>query len=94
MEAEHRARQNPEKEVMLYIDGADQNTTYCPQHWRTQLRLEMSENSYVPQRIMSVLIIGETDQLRFYVATPQVGYVGYSDTLAITHASHHRWLVE
>lgn len=71
-EAEHRARTTPDKETMIYIDGADQNTTYVPQHWRTQLRLEMADNSYLPQRIMSALIIGKPDQLRFYVATPQV----------------------
>lgn len=70
--AEHRARQNPDREAMIYIDGADQNTTYCPQHWRTQLRLEQAEKSYIAQRIMSVLIIGQPDQLRFYSILPGV----------------------
>lgn len=72
LDDEHRARTNPESFAMIYIDGADQNTTYVPQHWRKHLRLEMDNNSYIKQRIMSVLIIGPTDRLVFYVCTPLV----------------------
>lgn len=69
---EHLARSNPENHIMLYVDKADSATTICPQLWRKQLRGEMDSNTYLSLGVMSVLAVGATDRLRYYVASPEV----------------------
>jgi hypothetical protein len=54
----------------IVFDGTNSNTCKCPQDWRSHLRNEKGNNTYVPQKIQSILIHGIA--LLFYVVTPCV----------------------
>jgi len=54
----------------IVFDGTNSNTCKCPQDWRAHLRNEKSNNTFVQQKIQSVLIHGVA--LLFYVVTPTV----------------------
>ena len=56
----------------IAFDGTNSNTCKCPISWRSQLRDEQAENTYVPQKIQSVLIHGKV--LLFYVIPPYVDH--------------------
>lgn len=54
----------------IVFDGTNSNTCKCPQDWRSYVRNEQGNNTYVQQKIQSVLIHGVA--LLFYVVTPTV----------------------
>jgi hypothetical protein len=54
----------------IVFDGTNSNTCKCPQGWRSHVRNEQGNNTYVQQKIQSVLIHGVI--LLFYVVTPHV----------------------
>jgi len=54
----------------IAFDGTNSNTCKCPASWRSQLRDEQADNTYVQQKIQSVLIHGKA--LIFYAAQPYV----------------------
>ena len=56
----------------IAFDGTNSNTCKCPISWRSQLRDEQADNTYVPQKIQSVLIHGKI--LLFYVIPPYVDH--------------------
>ena len=55
----------------LTIDGADSNKTKIPQRWQQNCRGEYDDNAVVDQRVMSVLLHGQS-KLIFYVFSPHV----------------------
>jgi hypothetical protein len=54
----------------IAFDGTNSNTCNCPQDWRSSVRGEAVEGTFVPQKIQSVLIHGRA--LVFYVVPPFV----------------------
>ena len=52
------------------FDGTNSNTCKCPLSWRSQMRDEQPEGTYLQQKIQSVLIHGKV--LVFYVVPPYV----------------------
>ena len=54
----------------IAFDGTNSNTCKCPLSWRSQLRDEQPEGTYVAQKIQSVLIHGKA--LVFYPIPPYV----------------------
>jgi hypothetical protein len=54
----------------IAFDGTNSNSCNCPQNWRSAVRGEAQEGTYVPQKIQSVLIHGKA--LIFYVVPPFV----------------------
>jgi hypothetical protein len=54
----------------IVFDGTNSNTCKCPMNWRAHIRDEQAKNTYVQQKIQSVLIHGVA--LLFYVVTPFV----------------------
>jgi len=65
-----RAQTDPTT-ATLTIDGADGNKTKIPQRWQQNCRGEYDDNSVVEQRVMSVLLHGQS-MLNFYVFSPNV----------------------
>ena len=59
-----------EKFATIIFDGTDSSYCYVPQAWREHVRVEQESNSFVEQKIQSVLIHGVA--LSFYVVTPFV----------------------
>jgi hypothetical protein len=54
----------------IVFDGTNSNTCKCPMNWRAHIRDEQAKNTFVQQKIQSVLIHGVA--LLFYVVTPFV----------------------
>jgi len=54
----------------IVFDGTNSNTCRCPENWRAYIRDEQGNNTYVQQKIQSILIHGVA--LIFYVVTPCV----------------------
>jgi len=54
----------------IVFDGTNSNTCKCPQDWRSYVRNEQGNNTYIQQKIQSILIHGTA--LLFYVVTPYV----------------------
>jgi hypothetical protein len=54
----------------IAFDGTNSNTCKCPLSWRSQLRDEQPEGTFVQQKIQSVLIHGKA--LVFYAIPPYV----------------------
>ena len=54
----------------IAFDGTNSNSCNCPQSWRSSVRGERPEGTFVPQKIQSVLIHGRA--LIFYVVPPCV----------------------
>lgn len=54
----------------IVFDGTNSNTCKCPQDWRSYVRDEKGNNTFVQQKIQSVLIHGVA--LVFYVVTPNI----------------------
>ena len=54
----------------IVFDGTNSNTCKCPQDWRAHMRDEKSNNTFVQQKIQSILIHGVA--LLFYIVTPTV----------------------
>ena len=54
----------------IAFDGTNSNSCNCPQNWRSEVRGEASDKTYVPQKIQSVLIHGRA--LLFYIVCPFV----------------------
>lgn len=57
---------------MIEIDGADNNTTFVPIHWRTQARGASNKCTYMHQKVMTVLEHGAVVKVTMYVFDPQV----------------------
>jgi hypothetical protein len=69
MEDIQRAQSSYKFQTIVF-DGTNSNTCKCPQDWRSYVRNEQGNNTYVQQKIQSVLIHGVA--LIFYVVTPNV----------------------
>ena len=54
----------------IAFDGTNSNSCNCPQNWRSEVRGEAADKTYVPQKIQSVLIHGRA--LLFYIVSPFV----------------------
>ncbi len=52
----------------IAFDGSDTRTCHCPQRWRAMLHNDSPENSFIEQKIQTVLIHGKA--LNMYVAMP------------------------
>ena len=54
----------------IAFDGTNSNSCNCPQNWRSEVRGEATDGTFVPQKIQSVLIHGRA--LIFCVVPPYV----------------------
>ena len=62
-----RSQNDPTFQTIAF-DGSDTRTCRCPQRWRAMLHNDTPENSFVEQKIQTVLVHGKA--LNMYVAMP------------------------
>lgn len=58
--------------LTIALDGTDSNCCHCPQHWQEAVHGDADKNTFVEQSIMSVVIHGAADKVRYYVTLPVV----------------------